>query len=85
MDLINYDYKQLTKRKIPEKIAQQYKYGVGEDKYGVSCQVANYYNKDKQIVAQKLRYPDKTFKFIGNPKKLCYLDNNYGVIQVKSL
>lgn len=69
MDLVNYDYKQLTKRKIPEKIAQQYKYGVGEDKYGVSCQVANYYNKDKQIVAQKLRYPDKTFKFIGNSKE----------------
>lgn len=68
-DLIDIKPKALTKRKIPESIARQYKYGIGEDKYGTACQVATYYNKDKEIVAQKLRYPDKTFKFIGNPKE----------------
>ena len=68
-DLITGEYKALDKRHIPESIAHQYKYSVGVDKYGKLCQIANYYNKDKELVAQKIRYPDKTFKFIGNPKE----------------
>lgn len=69
MELLDYKSETLKKRHIPESITRQYKYGIGVDKNGVSCQVANYYNKDKEIVAQKLRYKDKTFKFIGNPKE----------------
>lgn len=70
MELIqDLEYKDLKTRKIPENICQQYRYSLGTDKNGVRCQVANYYDKDKQLVAQKLRYPDKTFKFIGKPKE----------------
>ena len=69
MDLLDSEYKQLSKRKIPLDICRKYGYGIGKDKNGVSCQIANYYNSDKQIVAQKLRYPDKTFKFIGESKE----------------
>lgn len=69
MALLKIDSIALGKRKIPESITKQYRYGIGEDKHGVTCQIANYYNKDKELVAQKLRYPDKTFKFIGNPKE----------------
>lgn len=69
VDLLKYEYQDLNKRKIPETIAKQFRYGLGHDKSGVLCQVANYFNKDKEIVAQKLRYPDKTFKFIGDAKE----------------
>ena len=69
MELLDFDYRALKARSVPESICQQYKYGIGVDKNGNKCQIANYYNKDKQLVAQKLRYPDKTFKFIGNPKE----------------
>jgi len=69
MELLDYDFRMLKKRNIPLSIVQQYKYGIGKDKHDNGCQVANYYNKDKEIVAQKLRYPDKTFRFIGNSKE----------------
>lgn len=67
-NLLKIESQALHKRHIPEKITQQYKYGVGVDKNGNICQVANYYNSAKELVGQKLRYPDKTFKFIGNHK-----------------
>lgn len=69
MELLKYEYQALGKRKIPESIVQQYRYGMAHDNNNTLCQVANYFNKDKEIVAQKLRYADKTFKFIGNPKE----------------
>ena len=69
MDLLDSSFKELRKRKIPLDICRKYNYGIGKDRNGNSCQIANYYNADKQIVAQKLRYSDKTFKFIGSPKE----------------
>lgn len=69
MALLEYTFQDLGKRKVPEAIAKQYRYGIGYDKNGSLCQVANYFNKDKEIVAQKLRYSDKTFKFIGEAKE----------------
>lgn len=70
MGLLDSVYQALGKRKIPESIARQYRYGVGHDKNGSLCQVANYFNDEKELTAQKLRYPDKTFKFIGAPKEV---------------
>lgn len=68
MSLLSYEIREVSKRKIPESIAQQFKYGFGHDKDGNKVHVANYYNKDKEIVGQKLRYPNKDFKFIGDAK-----------------
>ena len=68
-NLLEVSFKNLSKRKIPLNICNKYRYGTAVDKNGNSCQVANYYDKDKNLVAQKLRYPDKTFKFIGSPKE----------------
>jgi twinkle protein len=67
--LLKYEYHDLGKRKIPDTITKQYRYGIGHDKNGTLCQIANYFNKDKEIVGQKLRYADKSFKFIGNSKE----------------
>lgn len=69
MSLLSYEYAALQKRKIPEDIVKQFRYGIGHDKHGTACQVANYFNKDKEIVAQKLRYADKKFKFFGDPSQ----------------
>jgi len=67
--LLKYEYQALAKRKIPDAIVAQYRYGVGHDKNGTLCQIANYFNKEKELIAQKLRYPDKTFKFIGDTQE----------------
>lgn len=69
------EYTALPKRgNIPVEICKKYGYALGlgkfldkntgewEEEY---CQVANYYNNNGQIIAQKLRTSDKKFKFIG--------------------
>lgn len=66
--LIHGEHKPLTNRRIGLETTKKYNYTYGVDKVGLPCQIANYYSSDKQIVAQKIRYQDKTFKFIGNPK-----------------
>lgn len=68
-DLLNGEAKALKARGIPANICSQYNYKIGVDNKGNSCQIATYYNKDKQPIAQKLRYKDKTFKFIGESKE----------------
>jgi twinkle protein len=60
--------KALTKRGINEDTARKFDYRVAKHA-GKTCQVANYY-KDQRLVAQKLRYPDKTFAWIGNASGL---------------
>lgn len=67
--MIEIEYKELKARKIPEEICKQYKYGVGVDDNGALCQVATYYDSTKSIVAQKLRYPDKKFRWVGDARE----------------
>jgi twinkle protein len=55
-------------RKITEKTARHWGYGVA-DYHGKTVQVASYYNKDGEIVAQKLRFPNKDFSVLGNLKE----------------
>lgn len=73
------EYVALPKRgHIPIEICKKYGYAMGLYKFFDKetaeweeewCQVANYYNQNGQIVAQKLRTADKDFKFIGSPNK----------------
>jgi len=67
MGLIDYESTELTNRKIPEAICRQYKYGIGK-LGGQTCQVATYFDKDKTPVAQKIRFANKDFKFLGDTK-----------------
>jgi len=57
----------LPKRKITQATCGKWGYGVGSYK-GKPVQVANYQNKDGEVVAQKLRFPDKTFSIVGSLK-----------------
>jgi twinkle protein len=67
-DFISGDITALSKRKIDFNTAQKFNYQIGAY-FGRPCQIANYYNSDKVLVAQKLRYPDKTFQWIGEAKQ----------------
>ena len=56
---------EVRKRGISPKIFEQYSYGI--DSEGVHT--INHFDKEGKLVAQKMRYPDKTFRWRGNPKK----------------
>jgi twinkle protein len=57
----------LAKRKLSEQTCKKWDYTVSKHK-SVTCQVANYKNPSGTTVAQKIRYPDKTFTFLGDTK-----------------
>jgi twinkle protein len=61
------EYQDLVKRKISEKICKLYGYQTAEYE-GKKCHVANYKNASGVVVGQKIRFPDKTFKIIGEVK-----------------
>lgn len=62
----------LVKRGIREETARKYGYTVGEFK-GKPVQVAPYYDDAGNLVAQKLRFPDKDFTVLGDGKAIAKL------------
>jgi len=58
----------LSKRNISEETCEKWNYKVGEH-HGKKVQIANYV-RDGKVVAQKLRYSDKTFQVIGEGKDM---------------
>jgi twinkle protein len=67
--LIEYDITALNRRGIDEETCKKFDYGVGAYE-NRPCQVANYRDAAGNVVAQKLRFGDKTFKWLGDPKKI---------------
>ncbi len=57
----------LPKRGITEETCQKFKYGIGEY-YDEPVQIATYCDPTGKPVAQKIRFKDKSFKFIGDTK-----------------
>lgn len=62
--LIDTEPSQLKARGITVDTCRHMSYGIGHYN-GATVQVANYYNKDGEICAQKIRDKDKNFRFIG--------------------
>ena len=58
--------KALAKRELTQQTTAKWGYTISKDTHGNTCQVANYYDSFKNLVAQKVRYPDKNFQFIGS-------------------
>jgi twinkle protein len=58
----------LSKRKLSLKTVQKWDYQVGSY-HGNSVQIANYKDGKGVTVAQKIRFPNKDFKFLGDTKK----------------
>ena len=67
-DFINGEVKELKQRNIDFTTAQKFNYCTGAY-FGRPCQIANYYNSDRELVAQKLRYPSKDFQWLGDVKQ----------------
>jgi twinkle protein len=64
--VLDYEVRELPKRQLREKTLKKWKYAVG--KYnGQTVQIANY-SRDGQVVAQKLRFPNKDFLMLGDTK-----------------
>lgn len=62
------EVRHLDKRKLYEETCRKFGYGVATYK-GTIVQVAPYYDASRTLVAQKLRWPDKTFTILGDIKK----------------
>lgn len=58
----------LVKRSISEDTVRKFGYRVGTFE-GRPCHIAPFYDAEGVLVAQKLRFPDKTFKVIGDMKR----------------
>mgnify|MGYP003636331856 CR=1 FL=1 len=59
----------LNKRKINEKTARHWQYGLSTYN-GTKVQVANMYDRAGTLQAQKVRFPNKDFTVIGDIKKI---------------
>jgi len=73
--LIQGEYAALNKRKITEATCKKFHYQVGEHN-GKNCHIANYYNSSGDIVAQKIRYQNKDFKWLGDHSKVTLFGEN---------
>lgn len=62
------EYKELVKRGISEETCKKFGYMVGKYK-GKTVQVANYRDANGDLIAQKIRFPDKEFMAKGNMKE----------------
>jgi twinkle protein len=75
-EFIKGDFMAVTARSLSEATCRKYGYSIGTDKSGRKCQIADYRDSDGIIVAQKLRYADKTFSVVGAGKKLPLFGQN---------
>lgn len=65
LGLISGQYQDLIKRKIKEDTCRKFGYQVG-DYQGKPVHIAPYFDKDGNMVAQKIRFPNKDFKVLGD-------------------
>ncbi len=68
MSLLDGEVKALVKRGINEETCKVWGYRLGTYSDGRPVQIATYCDPSGRPVAQKLRFADKSFKFIGEPK-----------------
>lgn len=68
-DMVFGEVRALPRRGISEATCQHFGYKVGVYKR-VPVQIANYFSADRELVAQKLRFADKTFTITGNAKEM---------------
>ena len=65
------EYKPLVKRNLTEKTTRFWDYQVGD-----GLHIANFKDANGKTVAQKLRYPDKTFAIVGDMKQAVLFGQN---------
>jgi len=65
-DLITGETRGLRARKITDATCKHFGYQCNDNFKGKPVQIAPYYDADGQLVAQKVRFPDKTFMVTGS-------------------
>lgn len=65
---VSVEYRALPKRGITEETCKKFGYGVGTFN-DQPVQVAPFYDEEGALVAQHLRFPNKDFIWLGEPKK----------------
>ena len=73
--LISGIHKALPNRALTLESSRKWNYQVGEMN-GQPVQIANYTNDSGDVVAQKIRFPNKDFRFIGETKKVRLFGQN---------
>lgn len=63
------EFTTLNKRHLTAHACRKWGYSVGKDWKGVTVQIAAYLNEKREVVAQKVRYANKDFRFLGDTKK----------------
>lgn len=74
--LLTGEFKSLPKRGLTEDTCRKFGYQVGRDKNDTLVQIAPYYDEAGVMVAQKIRYANKEFKFLGEPKRASLFGSN---------
>jgi len=74
--LLNGESVSLKSRGITQDTTTKFSYLVAKDKKKITVQVANYANSKGKVVAQKLRYPDKKFVWIGDTSDITLFGQN---------
>lgn len=67
-ELLQGEVRALNKRKINEETCRKWGYQIGKYK-GKTVQIAPYYDPDGNMVAQKIRFPNKDFRVLGDLKQ----------------
>ena len=63
------NYGGIDPRGLTAATCKKFHYGTGRDHKGTQCHIANEYDRKGKLVAQKLRYRDKTFAWLGKAKQ----------------
>jgi len=69
-------YQDLPDRKLFEKTLRKFGYKLGVTADGKPCHIAPLYNAKGQMVAQKLRMPNKDFRVLGSLDDACLVGEN---------
>lgn len=64
------EFQSLHARGITEETCVKWGYGIGTMSSGAKCQVAQYRDRRGRVVAQKCRFPDKSFTILGDSKQM---------------
>ena len=73
--LISGDFKELKARRLFTETVKKFNYRLGRNS-NKPVQIANYYDLNNNVIAQKLRYQDKSFQWLGDSKKTVLFGQN---------
>jgi twinkle protein len=75
LDLIEGSVNALPKRQINSETCKKFNYETGIYN-GRDCHISNYYDKQYSLVAQHIRFADKSFKWLGDTDKISLFGQN---------